>query len=387
MRILNARLTGFRNLDDLEITFTSGVNVLLGPNGQGKTNILEALNFFALGRSHRGARNEELVRLDGEHLHVALEIQRDDLSTSNCEFGLDRTGGRRFKLDGDPVARRIDLVGELSTVFFWPESVDLVRGGPELRRRFADQGLSGLDPEYLTALTAYQRALRQKSRLLRDVRRGLRSEADARQELAAWNRDLARHSVTIGRGRRRWSSELAPHAAEAYSLLSGSEARLDVTYQPKLDSLSAGSPETEEEQLERDILAEFDYIVPEEIRRGRPLLGPHLDDFKVRLQSEVGPRDLDLRVYGSQGETRSAAIAMILAQSDVVHQRRQVRPVLFLDDIFSELDRDRARRLQERCARDHQVFIATARRDDVEGWQPEHLRCWQVENGRLTQTP
>jgi DNA replication and repair protein RecF len=378
LRIQTARITGFRNLEDVELQLAPGVNVLLGANGQGKTNVLEALNYLALGRSHRGARNEELVRFSGEHLHVSLEIERDDGAIMRGEFGLDRGGGRRLKLDGEAVTRRVDLVGRLSTVFFWPESVDLVRGGPELRRRFADQGLSGLDPEYLAALTAYQRALRQKSRLLRDVRRGLRREHDARSELEAWNTDLARHALVIGRGRRRWVGELAPLASEAYRLLAGSDTPLAIAYRPRLESLGDLDPEAGNTHLEADILAEFAYIGREEIRRGRPLTGPHLDDFGVRLG------DLDLRVYGSQGETRSAAVAMILAQSDVVHLRRRVRPVLFLDDIFSELDRDRARRLQERCARDHQVFIATARPEDVEGWSPADRRTWRVENGSLS---
>jgi DNA replication and repair protein RecF len=378
LRILAARITGFRNLDDLDLQFSPGVNVLLGDNGQGKTNVLEALNFFALGRSHRGARNEDLVGLDGDHLHCALDVEHDDGHQGQCEFGLDRQGGRRLKRDGQPVARLADLVGHLSTVFFWPESVDLVRGGPDLRRRFADQGLSGIDADYLTALSAYQRGLRQKARLLRDVRRGYRREHGAREELAAWNRDLAGHAVIIGLGRRRWAADLAPHAEAAYSLLAHLDLPLTMVYQPRLRSLDHLDVDVSESHLERDILAEFDYIGPEELRRGRPLTGPHLDDFSVRLG------DLDLRVYGSQGETRSAAIAMILAQSEVVHQRQRVRPVLFLDDIFSELDRDRARRLQERCARNHQVFIATARRDDVVDWHPEDLRSWQVEDGKLT---
>ncbi len=378
MRILAARITGFRNLVDLDLQFSPGVNVLLGDNGQGKTNVLEALNYFALGRSHRGARNEDLVNLAGDHLFCALEIEHDDQRAGHCEFGLDRQGGRRFKRDGEPVPRVVDLVGHLSTVFFWPESVELVRGGPELRRRFADQGLSGLDPAYLAALSSYQRALRQKSRLLRDVRRGFRREDGALDELSAWNRDLATHAVVIGQGRRRWARELAPHAAAAYCLLADRDAALSIAYRPRLEALSGDDKDTSETQLARDILAEFDYIGPEEIRRGRPLTGPHLDDVVVKLG------DLDLRVYGSQGETRSAAIAMILAQSELVHERRRVRPVLFLDDIFSELDRDRARRLQERCARDHQVFIATARREDVAEWHPEAIRSWQVENGRLT---
>ena len=131
--------------------------------------------------------------------------------------------------------------------------------------------------------------------------------------------------------------------------------------------------------MARDILDEIDYIGENEIRRGRPLIGPHRDDVEVKLDGR------DLKAFGSQGETRTAAVAMILAQSDVVLQERGSRPVLFLDDIFSELDPQRTGRLQERCARDHQVFVATARPEDIGGWRPEAMRCWRVEAGVLTE--
>ena len=135
-------------------------------------------------------------------------------------------------------------------------------------------------------------------------------------------------------------------------------------------------------RLEQDIFQEFDYIVGSEIQRGRPATGPQLDDFEIRLG---GPEGLDLRTFGSQGETRSAAIALILARSDALHRSLRVRPVLFLDDIFSELDRDRARRLQEMSASLHQVFIATARPGDIADWRPAGLRSWRVEAGRFTE--
>ncbi len=378
MKILGARLTGFRNLVDEEIEFSSGVNLLLGGNGQGKTNLLEALNFPALGRSHRGARADELIRFGEQHLHVHLELEDDDGSRRTCEFGLDRDGTRRFRIDGKQITRRTELVGHLATVFFWPQSVDLVRGGPEQRRRFADQGLSGLDPAYLAALSAYQRALRQKASLLRDLRRGFRHSGDARDELAAWNRELAKQAVPVGMGRAEWATLIAPFAAGVYADLAGQPTPLEFLYRPRLAALQETA---EKGDLTAGILAEFDYIGADESRRGRPLTGIQFDDFEVRLG------ELDLRVFGSQGETRTAAISLILAQSDVVHERRRVRPVLFLDDIFSELDRDRARQLQERCARDHQIFIATARADDVAGWQPEAMRQWRVEDGRLTTLP
>ena len=129
--------------------------------------------------------------------------------------------------------------------------------------------------------------------------------------------------------------------------------------------------------LEEDICGLLDYIMEDEIRRGRPLRGPQSDDFRVELNTR------DLRKFGSQGETRSAAISLILAQGEVVYRRKGLRPVLFFDDIFSELDRGRSRQLQERAARDHQVFIATARPDDVADWLPTGLRTWEVKTGKL----
>jgi DNA replication and repair protein RecF len=380
VQILGARMTGFRNLADLELDFSPGVNLFEGRNGQGKTNLLEALNFPALGRSHRGARAEDLIRHGAPHLHVALEVAEADGHRRSYEFAVDRQGSRRFRIDGELIARRSDLVGRLATIFFWPQSNELVRGGPEHRRRFADQGICGLDPAYLRALSAHQRALRQKSRLLRDLRHRGRDDRAAARELAAWNADLAAHAVPIGRGRGEWATLLQPRADAVHRELTGADEPLIFAYRPRLPVLDPGRGEGRDEaEIRADILAEFDYIGPDEKRRGRPLTGLQFDDFEVRSG------EFDLRVYGSQGETRTAALSLILAQSDVVYRRRRVRPVLFLDDIFSELDRQRAQRLQRRCARDHQIFIATARAADVAGWHPQQLCRWRVENGRLTQ--
>ena len=177
---------------------------------------------------------------------------------------------------------------------------------------------------------------------------------------------------------------MTPFSNESHKSLTDNDLQLDFSYAPRLESVSKAISEAAEnpiskDDLEREILAELDYIMDSEIRRGRPLIGPQLDDFKVVLEG------VDLRVYGSQGETRTAAIAMILARSDVLFQKRQIRPVLFFDDIFSELDRERTRRLQEMASHLHQVFIATARRDDIADWQPEHMKTWQVNDGEFSE--
>jgi len=380
LRIISASVDGFRNLQTANFAFSPRVNLILGRNGEGKTNLLEALNYFALGRSHRGAKSEELIRFDRDHLHVALEVEEESGSVVSCEYGLGRDGGRRLRVDGEALRRRADLVGRLATVFFNPDSIRLVRGGPDGRRRFVDQGMAEIDPVFLVHLTAFQRVLKQKNGLLRDLKKGFADYSETRRELAAWNRELAAHASVVCLGRQQYAAFLTPFSFQAHKLLLDNELKLDFSYAPKLESVmkaisDGGENPVAKDDLEREILAELDYIMDSEIRRGRPLIGPQLDDFKVVLEG------VDLRAYGSQGETRTAAIAMILARSDVLFQKRQVRPVLFFDDIFSELDRDRTRRLQEMASHLHQVFIATARRDDIADWQPAQMKTWQVDDG------
>ena len=386
MHIVSVTINGFRNLEEAGFTFSPRVNLVLGRNGEGKTNFLEALNFFSLGRSHRGSRNEELVGFDEESLHVHLEVQEDSGNPFTCEFGLDKRGGRRLRLDGEAVRRRSDLVGRLSTVFFNPDSIQLVRGAPQQRRSFVDQGMSEVDPLFLGGLSAFQRTLKQNTGLLRQVKTGQVNRTAVSQELEAWNRELAVHAATICLGRLEYSRLMSPHAAVSHRALTDVAAPLEFIYRPRLECIKKITNSNiekvpEKGQLEGEIFKEIDYIRGLEMQRGRPLIGPQLDDLEVRLAG------LDLRVFGSQGETRTAAISLILARSDVLFERRQIRPVLFFDDIFSELDNERTRRLQEMASQLHQVFIATARQDDVAGWHPEEMKTWNVSSGEFTEIP
>jgi DNA replication and repair protein RecF len=384
LRILSATVHGFRNLKQTELSFSPGVNLVLGRNGEGKTNLLEALNFLALGRSHRGGKPEEMINFDGDSLHVALEVAEESGGPLSCEFGLERGGRSRFRLDGEAVRRRADLVGRLVTVFFNPDSIRLVRGAPQRRRHFTDHGMSEIDPLFLSHLTALQRVMKQKTGLLRDLKKGITNPAETRRELESWNRELAGHAAEVCAGRREYALFLTPFADGHYKAIADNILPLRFRYCPNLECVKSrlaenGEKHFQKEDLAAEIFAEIDYIMDSEMRRGRPLAGPQLDDFEVLLDG------VDLRVYGSQGETRSAAIAMILARSDVLFEKRNTRPVLFFDDIFSELDRDRTRRLQELSSRDHQVFVATARRDDVAGWSPDAMKAWNVHEGGITE--
>ena len=384
MRILSATVNGFRNLKETNLTFSPGVNLVLGLNGEGKTNLLEALNYLALGRSHRGSKSDDLINFTADTLHVSLEVEEESGSVLSCEFGLERSGSRRFRLDGETVRRRADLVGRLVTVFFNPDSIRLVRGAPQRRRHFTDHGLSEFDPLFLSHLTALQRVTRQKTGLLRDLKKGIANPAEARRELESWNRELSVHAAEVCAGRREYADLLTPFSNSNHNALIDNELPLSFRYCPNLECVKShlkNDPEKpfQKERLAADIFTEIDYIMDSEIRRCRPLIGPQLDDFEVLLNG------VELRVFGSQGETRTAAIAMILARSDVLFQKRNIRPVLFFDDIFSELDRDRTRRLQKMSSRHHQVFVATARADDIATWRPEELKAWNVPEGVFTE--
>ncbi len=377
MRLREASFEGFRNLAPARLGLSPVANVFLGGNGQGKSNLLEALNYPALGRSHRGARDEDLVAFGGEAARVCVSTAIEGGGDLVFEYALGRAGERRVRVDGEPVARRADLVGRLASVVFDPPSVLIAGGPPELRRRFADQGLSVLDPGCLVRLVACHRAVRQKAALLRDARRAGRPSGRVREELAAWNRELAGQAGPLCESRAEWAGAMAPRAASAYAELDPASPCMSLSYVPSMEACRRGLAGQE---LVQEILQELDYIAPEEVRRGRVLSGPHLDDYELLLGG------VSLRGFGSRGEARSAALALKLALGELIFEQRRVRPVLIFDDVFSELDKGRAHRLQERCAADHQLIIATARPDDVAGWRPAELRTWRVDGGRLEET-
>ncbi len=374
MRLREASLLDFRNLAEVQLVFSPGVNIFVGDNGQGKSNLLEALNYPALGRSYRGSSDKDLIAFDRQTTRVRIEAEATGDTGRSFEFALQRDGGRRFRVDGEVLRRKHHLVGRLATVVYDPQTVELVRGGPDNRRRFLDAGLSGLDREYLHHLRCYRRALRHKLRLLRDLRGGYRPAPGLRADLDIWNKEMAEHAVPLLSARALYVRELASVAAQVHGEFTGGESGLQLVYSQGID---IDQKDHAEDDLRAEILRVFDYIIEDEIKRGRSLAGPHADDVEIRLQGVC------LRTFGSQGETRSAAIALKLAQGELVFRKRRTRPILFFDDIFSELDKERSRQLQDMTARDHQIFIATARAEDVQEWYPGQTKRWVVRAGGI----
>ncbi len=373
MILTRVKLLNYRNLSNLSLEFSPKINIFLGRNGQGKTNLLEALSYLAMGRSHRGAKDRELIRFGSDHLHLKVEGCDREGEDFSLEAALTTQGQKRIKIDGSTIARNTELVGRLSAVLFHPDEIALAKGSPEHRRRFLDLTLSVVEASYFQNLMGYRRALAQKNRLLKD------RQFATERELAVWDAELVQYGTPVILVRRQLLSALERACQESYSALAPDGGSLKMELVPSFRPRSLPEDEGDEAAFWR---TEFLHALGEGRARERKLgfaqIGPHRERLELRLQGRA------LRRFGSQGEMRSAAIALKLGQAALIYERTKERPVVLLDDIFSELDQQRTRALQSLLHHEHQLFIATARLDDVVGMRDfEDLKVWLVREGKL----
>ncbi len=370
MRITRVKLHNFRNLAPLEVAVSPRVNILLGRNGQGKTNFLEGLSYLALGRSWRTGRDRELIGFDEEFCHVTVEGRDDQGDSLKLTASLTREGKKKLEIDGQTLSRQADLVGHLSVVRFDPDEVELAKGSPEHRRRFLDYTLSLCSANYFRHLLDYRRAIAQKNRLLKQRDGSLQGQLDA------FDGELVRCGVPLLVERARFLETLEEHTREAYRELAPRGGRLEL----RITTTVERGEQEDEDATREAFVRRLEEMRAQEITMKHALVGPHRD----RLEVDLGGHSL--RRYGSQGEKRTASIALKLAQGELLYERTNERPVVLLDDIFSELDRHRTEALQTRLHREHQLFIATARVDHVVALRDwDALKVWTVRDGVLTE--
>ncbi len=354
---MSLELRNYRNYARLNLEPATGLNVLLGPNGQGKTNLLESVALLALSSSPRARRESELVGPLGPEARVGALVEgRGRLAEIRIwvriEAGVTR---RRIEVDGLP-RRAVDLPGLFRVTLFWPEDLNLIKAGPEHRRRLLNQLLVQVRPGYARALARYGRVLEQRNSLLKRVANG-EQPADA---LDVWDLQLARTGVELVAGRREVMQALAPEAARFHSQISGGEA-LEVAYE--------GPPE--------ELLQALHQSRSDDLRRGATGVGPHRDDLSVRLDGA------DARSFASQGQQRTTVISLKLAEAAVVTALTGERPVLLLDDVLSELDATRRSALLEHLADPGQVIVTSVEADPFPARVIGRSRVWQVRQGRL----
>jgi len=365
-------LVDFRSWATAEWPLTSGANVLIGRNGAGKTNLVEALGYLATLSSHRVAADTPLIRRGTEQAIVRAAVVSDG---RELLLEVEITPGRanRARINRAPVTRARDILGVLRTVLFAPEDLSLVRGDPSERRRFLDEVLIMRTPRLAGVRADYERVLKQRSALLKSAgpRRG-RPGTDL-STLDVWDEHLAAAGAVLLQARLDLVDEIAPHVVAAYADLAPSSEAIDLVYRSSLGD-EMPPPGRSVEALQQALLSEMIRRRPQELERGVCLVGPHRDDLELRLGS--GPA----KGYASHGESWSLALALKLGAFSLLRSDG-VDPVLVLDDVFAELDTSRRDRLTELVADADQVLITAAVPGDV----PAALagRRHLVEDGRI----
>lgn len=342
MRAEQMELRDFRNLRETVWRPGPGVNVIWGENAQGKTNLLEALWLFTGSKSFRGARDRELVALGRTEACLSLTFQAEERE----QEAVLKIGSRRAaELNGVPQTSASALAGRFCGVVFSPAHLTLVKGGPEERRRFVDAAYCQLRPGYLRSLREYLRALAQRNNLLKDCR----GHGDPAGQLDIWDQRLAVAGARLLRARAAYIERLGPVAADIYRGLSAGKEGFEVRYRPAGEGLEDPAGR-DEKTLAESLYRVFGENRGEDMAAGFTTAGPHRDDLEVRIGG------LSARVYGSQGQQRSAVLALKLAEATLLRNVTGEQPVALLDDVMSELDASRQDYILNHI-HDWQVFV------------------------------
>lgn len=365
-----------------------------GANGQGKSNLLEALYMLTIAKSHRASTDREMIRWQATHEHshsrILAVVERDpepvrlqiDFQVTPQSTGDDSTreternrGGpgsistqKYIRVNGVP-RRASDLVGQMNAVMFSAEDLELVYGSPTVRRRYIDILISQLDHAYLRTLQRYQKVVTQRNHLLRQIREGTSRPT----ELAFWDDELINEGTHVIAQRMTTLRTLTGLAAPIHQELTGTDSSLSLEYQPSVAVDAADSPET----LAENMRASMEANRRREIAQGVTVFGPHRDDLQILIDG------MDAGTYASRGQTRTAVLAMKLAEAQFLRDQRRQEPILLLDDVLSELDATRRAHVLKMVSGYQQCFITTADLESIEERYLVQMARYAVKNGRL----
>ena len=334
MQIRSLDLKNYRNYGELHLTFDDHTNLLYGDNAQGKTNILEAVYICAMGRSHRSSRDRELISFGEEESHIKLKMERRQLPYV-IDIHLKKNRPKGVAINGVAIKRLSELFGILNVVCFSPEDLNIINNGPDVRRRFIDMEQCQLSSLYVHSLVNYNKALEQKNKLLKE----LEKHSDWKDTLDIWDIQLERFGDEVISYRRKFISDLNVILKQVHLDLTGGRENLSIVYEPN----------------------KVRNMREEELYRRTTLSGPHRDDMGIY------DKDIDLRKYGSQGQKRTAALSLKLAEIEIVEKKVGDQPILLLDDVLSELDASRQKHLLGAVSRIQTIITCTGTEGYING--------------------
>ena len=320
MIIESIELKNYRNYDKLHMDFSHGTNILYGDNAQGKTNILEAIYVCATTKSHRGRKDKEIIQFDRDESHIKLNVRKRDVPY-RIDMHLKKNRAKGVAVNGVPIKKASELFGIVNVVFFSPEDLNLIKNGPAERRRFIDLELCQLNKLYVHSLVQYNKIVTQRNKLLKDIM----FRPDYEETLDIWDMQLVQYGREVIRCREAFVGQLNDLIGGIHRQLSGEKESLHISYEPNV------TVDMFEDTLRKSR--------PSDLKQRTTLTGPHRDDLSFIIN------DIDIRRFGSQGQQRTAALSLKLAEIELVKKIVNDYPILLLDDVLSELDGSRQNHL------------------------------------------
>lgn len=357
MIIQSIELSNFRNYERAKFEFHKGTNVLYGDNAQGKTNVLEAIFVGGTTKSHKGSKDLEMIRSGEKEAHLRYFVEKRE-RTFKVEVHMKRGSSKGIAVDGLPIKSSNELLGLSNIVFFSPEDLSIIKDGPEERRRFIDMELCQLNKSYLFYLTQYKKVLRQRNALLKQIK----ENPDLKETLEIWNSQLVENGKHIIRLREEFVKDLNVIMKQKHESLTGGKEQIDVSYYPNC----------REQDFENQLFLEEE----RDIFLGTTTVGPHRDDMIFITEEK------DLRKYGSQGQKRTAALSLKMAEIEIVEKTIGEKPILLLDDVLSELDRNRQNYLLENIKGIQTIITCTGLEEFIKN-KINIDRTFEIVNGTV----
>ncbi len=320
MMIESIELKSYRNYDELHMDFSQGTNILYGDNAQGKTNVLEAIYVCATTKSHRGSKDKEIIQFNRDESHIKLNVRKKEIPY-RIDMHLKKNKAKGVAVNGVPIKKASELFGIVNVVFFSPEDLNLIKNGPAERRRFIDLELCQLNRLYVHSLVQYNRIVTQRNKLLKDMA----FRPDYEETLDIWDMQLVQFGREIIQYRKEFVEHLNGIIGGIHRQLSGEKESLRIFYEPNV------AADAFEDTLRRSR--------QQDLKQRTTLTGPHRDDLSFMIN------EIDIRRFGSQGQQRTAALSLKLAEIELVKKIVHDYPILLLDDVLSELDNSRQNQL------------------------------------------
>jgi len=350
-------LENFRNYDSLNITFDENTTILFGDNAQGKTNILEAAYISGTTKSHKGSRDKEIIKFDKTESHIKTIISKNERDYQ-IDIHLRKNKSKGIAINRVPIKKATDLFGLINIILFSPEDLNIIKNGPSERRKFMDAELCQIDKIYLSDLSNYNKALNQRNALLKEIV----YKPDLKETLSIWDEQLINYGKKIITRRQEFINDINIIVKDIHYKITGGKENIDVSYEPNIEDIF--------------FLDELVKNKEKDMRFCQTSVGPHRDDIKITVDG------IDIRKYGSQGQQRTCALSLKLSEIKLVENTINDKPILLLDDVLSELDKNRQSYLLDNLV-DTQTIITCTGIDEFIKNRFSLNTVYNVKNGSI----